>query len=160
MVEPISMAIMATGKAAGTAINFFEDRKQRQINEALVEGQVQALQDQIDITKIQAARKVAAQQGAGVVKAGSQGVQFSGSVATTTAQLVTETEFGKIAQIQNLKYQQRVAELQGESKDASLASQQLGGLISGASSTAKGAGEIKDLEGTDALLKALGSIGG
>lgn len=155
MVEPISLAIMAGTKQAGGLLNFFEDKKAREINEALIEAQAQALEDKITLTRIQTARQVANIQGAGAVKAGSSGAQFGGSIAVTTAQSVTDAEFKKMTQIQDFKYQQRIAALQGESKDASLASSQLSGLISGAGSGVKDAGEI-----SEALSASKGTPGG
>ena len=139
MVEPITMAIMAS-KALGTVTDIIDKERQKAFNAAILEGQLENLDDQITEQKLDSARKTLTAQGKGVVKAGAAGVQFSGSAQTVVGQDIFDIQLAALRQIRDLKFQKTMAQLKGASAQDQLTQQQIGSAISGAAGIAKTAG--------------------
>jgi hypothetical protein len=139
MVAPILIAMMAA-KALGTGQSIMDAERQKAFNAAILEGQLENLDDQITEQKLDSARKTLTAQGKGVVKAGAAGVQFTGSAQAVVGQDVFDVQLAALRQIRDLKFQKTMTQLKGASTQDQLTQQQIGAAISGAASIAKTAG--------------------
>lgn len=142
MVEPMTMAILGMSMAKGVS-GFFEGQKQKAFVAAAAEAQIQALQDRIDIERLQGAKKERMITGEGAVAAGAVGVQFRGSIMTATNQALQDNEFEKLTKIADLKFQQRLQELRAASGMSDIGMSQIGGTLDTVASAGK---NIYDIE--------------
>lgn len=152
MVEPITMAIMAS-KALGTVTDIIDKERQKAFNAAILEGQLENLDDQITEQKLDVARKSLTAQGKGIVQAGASGVQFTGSAKEVVGQDVFDLQLAALRKIRDLKFQKTMTSLKIGSDQSQLTGQQIGSAISGAASIAQTAGN-------DASEKDFKSVGG
>ena len=139
MVEPITMAIMAS-KALGTVTDIIDKERQKAFNAAILEGQLENLDDQITEQKLDVARKSLTAQGKGIVQAGASGVQFTGSAKEVVGQDVFDLQLAALRKIRDLKFQKTMTSLKIGSDQSQLTGQQIGSAISGAASIAQTAG--------------------
>lgn len=129
---PLPLLAVAAGmQAAGGIANLFAGEQQKAFQSAIADAQIQALQDQIKVQKIDAARRQRQTQGAGVVAAGGQGIQFSGSIVGATNQAIMEDQFKTLTNIAELKTRQRLTALGADAQAAQITQGQVGGLIQG-----------------------------
>ena len=150
MVEPITMAIMAA-KALGTVTDIQNKEAQKAFNAAILEGQLQNLDDQITEQKLDAARKTLTVQGKGVVKAGATGVQFTGSAQEVVGQDVFDIQLAALRKIRDLKFQKTMTSLRVGADQNQLTGEQIGSAISGAAGIAKTAGNDKSEKDFDTV---------
>lgn len=147
-MDPITIAIMA-GKALGTVTDIIGTERQKAFNAAILEGQLENLDDQITEQKLDAARKTLTVQGKGAVKAGASGVQFTGSAQEVVGQDIFDVQLNALRQIRDLKFKKTMTELQGASTQSQLTGEQIGSAISGVTSiikTAAGNSAEKDFD--------------
>ena len=127
-------------KLLGTGQSIMDAERQKAFNAAILEGQLENLNDQITEQKLDAARKTLVTQGKGVVKTGAAGVQFTGSAQAVVGQDVFDVQLAALRQIRDLKFKKTMTQLQGAAAQDQLTQQQIGAAISGAASIAKTAG--------------------